>query len=131
VVLTGAMLWFTLVKGTTPFDLSRLWTFVNNSGAKGKDVWPATESLVWLFALGLLLPAYTITGFGAPAQTAEETVDPRRNVPRGIVRSVIVSGLAGWVLLSAVVLAAPSIPEAAARGDEGFLWIIREVVPQP
>lgn len=130
VVLTAAMAWFTLARGMS-FEFPRLWTFVNNSGETGRGVWPATENLVWLFALGLLLPAYTVTGFDAPAQTAEETVDPRRNVPRGIVRSVIVSGLAGWVMLSAVVLAIPNMPLAAKEGPDSFFYIIREVVPQP
>ena len=41
---------------------------------RATPVWPRTESLGWLFALGLLLPAYTITGFDASAHVAEETV---------------------------------------------------------
>jgi amino acid transporter len=106
-------------------------TFTNYSGEAGNNTWPETADLVWLFALGLLLPAYTVTGFDAPAQTAEETVDPRRNVPRGIVRSVLVSGIAGWIMLAAIVLAAPDMSVAASKGDEGFLWIIGEVAPQP
>ncbi len=40
-------------------------------------------------------------------------------MPRGIINSVVISGLAGWVLLSAVVLAAPDLSEAAARGEGG------------
>ena len=49
-----------------------------------------------LFALGCCLPAYTITGFDASAHAAEETIGAAENVPRGIVRSVLVSGVAGW-----------------------------------
>ena len=86
-------------------------------------------SLVLLFALGALLPAYTITGFDASAHAAEETVGASASVPRGIVRSVLVSGLAGWVLLSAAVLAAPSLADAAAQGEGAFLWIMRGVLP--
>ena len=73
-----------------------------------------------LFALGLLLPAYTITGFDASAHAAEETIRRLASVPRGIVRSVLVSGVAGWILLCAVVLAAPSLSEAACAGRRGI-----------
>ncbi len=110
---------------------SRLVTFENFSGTAGGSVWPATEGLVLLFALGALLPAYTITGFDASAHAAEETIGASKSVPRGIVRSVLVSGVAGWILLAAVVLAAPSLPEAAARGEGAFLSIMDGVLPRP
>jgi amino acid transporter len=130
VLLTASMLAFPLIAGAS-FDLSRLITFTNYSGTTGGGVWPPTENLPWLFALGLLLPAFTITGFDASAQTAEETDDPERNVPKGIVRAVLISGVAGWVMLCAIVLAAPSMDGAAAQGDRSFFYILREVVPQP
>ena len=76
---------------------------------------PGPSSSWSSFALGALLPAYTITGFDASAHASEETVGAARSVPRGIVRSVLVSGIAGWVFLSAVVLAAPSSPAAASQ----------------
>ena len=131
-VLTAAVVVFGLVL-PGQCDLSRLVSFENFSGAAGGDAFPATGSIALLFALGLLLPAYTVTGFDAPAQTAEETVNPRINVPRGIVRSVIVSGVAGWVMLCALVLAAPpggtGVTEAAREGPGAFHSIIRSVVP--
>jgi amino acid transporter len=108
---------------------SRLVTFDNFSGPAGRDVWPATEGLVMLFALGALLPAYTITGFDASAHASEETIGASASVPRGIVRSVLVSGVAGWVFLSAVVLAAPSLRDAAGQGEGAFLWIMTSVLP--
>ena len=130
VVLTLALIAFGVVWGHG-FDPGRLVAFTNNSGAAGRDVWPATSNIGWLFLLGLLLPAFTVTGFDASAQTAEETVDAARNVPRGIVRAVLASGVAGWIMLEAVVLAAPDTIEAAAQGEQSFFWIIRAVVPQP
>ena len=86
-------------------------------------------NLAWLFVLGFLLPAYTITGFDASAHAAEETVGAAENVPRGIVRSVAVSGLAGWVMLAAVVLAVPDLDAAAAAGRVAFAWIMGAVLP--
>src|SRR5262249_26384324 len=93
------------------------------------SVWPRTENLAWLFALGFLLPAYTITGFDASAHTAEETVGAARHVPRGIVRSVLVSGVFGWVMLAAVVLAMPDLEAAAKQGDGAFFWTMGETLP--
>jgi amino acid transporter len=115
------------------FHPERLFTFANYSGLpEGEDpVWPATANVVWLFCLGFLLPAYTLTGFDASAHTAEETVGAARNVPRGIVRSVLVSGLFGWIMLAAVVLAIPDGDEAARQGENAFYWITRSVLPVP
>ena len=56
---------------------------------------------------------------------------PLENVPRGILRSVLVSGVAGWLLLGVVVLAAPAVPEAAAQGERAFLGILTGVLPWP
>jgi amino acid transporter len=106
-----------------------LLTFSNLSGARGGDVWPETSSLPLLFALGFLLPAYTITGFDASANTAEETVGAAVRVPRGILGAVAVSGLSGWVMLCAVVIAAPDLEQAAATGAGSFGWILGQVLP--
>lgn len=129
ILLVSAALTAGLLAFAPGVDPSRLLTFANYSGSAGGSVWPATGSLLGLFALGTLLPAYTITGFDASAHVSEETVGASASVPRGIVRSVLVSGVAGWVLLSAAVLAAPSLPDAAARGEGAFLWIVRGVLP--
>src|SRR5205807_5945465 len=93
-------------------------------------VWPRTESVAWAFALGLLLPAYTITGFDASAHASEETVGAAENVPRGIVRSVLVSGVFGWVMLCAVVLAMKDPAETAAAGDGAFFHALFGAVPK-
>ena len=105
-------------------------TFDNFSGTAGGDVWPATDALPLLFALGALLPAYTITGFDASAHVAEETLSAAESVPQGIVRSVLVSTMAGWILLCVVVVVAPSLPAAAAQGEGAFLSIMNNVLPR-
>ncbi len=125
-VLTASLLFF-----APAIDPLRLVTFENLSGPAGGNVWPATTGLALLFAQGPLLPAYTITGFDASAHAAEETIGAARSVPWGIVRSVLVSGSVGWVLLCAVVLAAPSLRESAALGEGAFLSILSGVLPGP
>jgi amino acid permease (GABA permease) len=52
--------------------------------------------------IGLLMAQYTYTGYDASAHVAEETHDAARAAPRGIVMSVLVSLVAGFVLLVAI-----------------------------
>jgi amino acid transporter len=127
--LTAALLGFGIAEAG--FHPGRLVTFTNYSGLPLGDnpVWPRTDNMLWLFALGLLLPAYTLTGFDASAHTAEETLDAAHSVPRGIVRAVWVSGLAGWIMLAAIVLAIPDLEEAAGTGEQSFFYVIRRVLP--
>ncbi len=135
VVASLLTLWLLLAvspaSGGRELPVARLIAFTNLSGLpQGENsVWPAQESLVWLFLLGLLLPAYTLTGFDASAHIAEETIRAAHEVPRGIVRSVLVSGVFGWVMLCAVILAAPDLKQAAEQGEGAFCWIIRSRLP--
>ena len=72
---------------------------------------------LWPFLLGLLQAHWTYTGFDGSAHMAEETSDPRRTAPWGIVLSVAVSGLVGYALLLALTLAIHSIPSALSMKD--------------
>jgi amino acid permease (GABA permease) len=67
--------------------------FVNNTGF---------GSGIYVFLIGLLLAQYTFTGYDASAHMTEETHNAAVAGPRGIVWSIIVSLIAGWVLLIAV-----------------------------
>ena len=125
-----AALTLALVLTTKHFEWSRLWTFANFSGLpESGAVFPKQNNLAWLFALGLLLPAYTITGFDASAHTSEETIGAARNVPRGIIRSVWVSGLFGWILICAILLALPSVREGVDQGANVVHWAIKAALP--
>ena len=110
-------------------DLGRLFVFTNFSGDPGGGVWPARGNTFVMFLLGLMWPIYTITGFDASAHTAEETVQAARNVPKGMLRSVYLSGLAGWVMVCSFVLAMPSLSEAAKQGGDVFGWLMQKVAP--
>ena len=129
ILVASAALTATLLACAPSLDVGRLFTATNYSGDAGGKVYPETASLALLFALGLLLPAYTVTGFDASAHAAEETVNAAEAVPRGIVRSVLVSGVAGWVMLGAVVLAMPNPDAAAALGDKAFAHTLTAVAP--
>ncbi len=124
--LTVAMLGF-----ATDLDFTRLITFTNFSGEAGGNVWPKSDSLIGLFLLGFFLPAYTLTGFDASAHASEETIQAAKVVPRGILRSVIVSALAGWVMLGVVVAAIPDLSEVARQGSRAFPSALEAVLPRP
>ena len=124
-VLTGALLLF-----APSFEPARLVTFTNYSGLPASEpIYPQQDNLVGLFLLSFLLPAYTLTGFDASAHTAEETVHAGLNVPRGIVRSVLVSGVAGWIMLMALVLAIPDMDAAAEQGGSSVILTMAQVLP--
>jgi amino acid transporter len=105
-------------------DIGRLFTFTNNTGDAGGGVWPQNSSLFIAFLLGLLLPAYTVTGFDASAHTSEETRHAAINVPKGMIRSVFWSFLFGYIMICAFVLAMPSTADAAKQGGNVFFWLM-------
>lgn len=104
-IIVGTVFWFAPLK-----PLSFLTWGINSSGH---------SPYVWAFLLGLLQAQWTFTGFDASAHMAEETEDPRRRAPWGIVLSVAVSGAVGYVLLLALTLAIPSIPLVLNARDSG------------
>ena len=59
----------------------------------------------YIVLIGLLLAQYTFTGYDASAHMTEETRDASTAGPRGIVMSIVVSLIAGWVLLIGVTFA--------------------------
>jgi amino acid permease (GABA permease) len=64
-----------------------------------------TWGTFYIVLIGLLLAQYTFTGYDASAHMTEETRDAATAGPRGIVMSILVSLIAGWVLLIGVTFA--------------------------
>ena len=116
ILLTGTMLY-----SAPHLDFSRLFAFTNFSGDPGGDVVPHATSPFYLFLLALLYPLYTITGFDGSAHTSEETVDARRNVPRGIINSIVWSAIFGLAMAGAFILAMPDTVKAAGQGGSVIL----------
>jgi amino acid transporter len=69
---------------------------------------------LWISIVGLGLCAYTITGFDASAHMSEETRDAATSGPRGIVMSIVVSAVAGLILLISLCYALPGSPSSDA-----------------
>jgi amino acid transporter len=104
-IIVGALLWLAPLR-----PVAFLTEAVNSNGRS--PYW-------WAFLLGLLQAQWTYTGFDASAHMAEETQDPRRRAPWGIVLSVAVSGAVGYLLLLALTLAVSDLNGVLAAKDEG------------
>jgi amino acid transporter len=76
---------------------------------------------------GLVLSMFTFTGYDASAHMAEETHDPARRTPWGIVTSVAVSAVAGYLLLAAITLCIRDLPRAASD-SHAALEVLRDTL---
>jgi amino acid transporter len=129
ILVVAALLTLAMLSRAPHVELGRLVRFENLSGAAGGDVWPSHPGLLTMTLLGIMWPVYTITGFDASAHTSEETVQAAVNVPKGMLRSVAVSGIFGWVMVSAFVLALPNVGAGARQGANVFPWLMTQVLP--
>jgi amino acid transporter len=104
IVIVGALLLFA-PKQPLGFFFARV-----TSNTEGWPYW-------WAFIIGLLQAMWTFTGYDASASVSEETVDPRRRAPWGMVMAVVVSSLVGYLLLIALTLTIKDIPSALNAKD--------------
>ena len=105
VVAIAGSVWLFAAKQPTSFLLTRV-----TSNTFGWPYW-------WAFVVGLLQAQWTFTGYDASASVSEETIDPRRRAPWGIVMAVVVSSVVGYLLLIALTLAITDIPSVVAARD--------------
>jgi hypothetical protein len=106
VVILMAALWFFAPKRPLVFLLQ----------ASPTDP-PIHAPYAWLFVLGLLQAQWTYTGFDGSAHIAEETVDPRRRAPWGMVMAVVVSGIFGYLLVLSLAWVIPDLRQALSTTD--------------
>jgi amino acid transporter len=107
--------------------VGRAFELVNNTGAAGGNVAPESGMLMAIL-VGLLYPLFTITGFDASAHTAEETVDARNTVHKGMIQSVLWSLIFGFVLILVMVLAIPDLKAAAGEGWGAWFNLYTKVI---
>jgi amino acid permease (GABA permease) len=110
--------------------------FVNTSG------FTFAGASFYIFLTGLLMSQYTFTGYDASAHMTEETRNAAVAGPRGIVLSIVVSLVAGWILLIGVTsaitesnyaneagtLAAPAVIFVDALGKTGAALLLLIVI---
>jgi amino acid transporter len=82
---------------------------INNSGWGHSWLW-------FVLLLGLLQAQYTYTGYDASAHMSEETRDASRAAARGIIGSIVVSAIFGYILALAVTFAIQSYTGTLGAG---------------
>ena len=90
-------------------------------------VFPPDDYLKAFFA-GFVMTQWILIGFDAPAHASEETINPRRASPRGILFSVASSAILGWLLLFAITLSITDLKSVAASQppSEVFFTIVKQ-----
>ena len=80
----------------------------------------------FVFALGLIMSAYTVTGFDASAHMSEETRQASRLAAIGMVTAVVASVVFGFVLLVAITFAVPDVQGTldAAANAVVHIWTV-------
>src|SRR5438034_1115809 len=98
-------------------SVSTVFTPTQTFNATGFPLWYAV-------LLSLLLAQYTYTGYDASAHMTEETVGAETRAPWGVVMSVVVSAIAGYALLMALLVASPYLG-AASTFTNPVLYILQ------
>ncbi len=63
---------------------------------------------IYVFMLGLLMAQYTFTGYDASAHMSEETHNADLAAPKGLVSSIAISLVVGWILILAITSVIPT-----------------------
>jgi amino acid transporter len=82
---------------------------INNSGFGHGWLW-------FVLLLGLLQAQYTYTGYDASAHMSEETRDASRAAARGVIGSIVVSAVFGYILALGVTFAIQSFDRTVGAG---------------
>ena len=95
---------------------------LNASGFGGHDF--STPVFWFVFGIGLLMAQYTYTGYDASAHMSEETKKASRAAAIGVIMSVVMSVIFGWILLLAVTFAVPDVQGTIDAGafDVTYIW---------
>jgi amino acid transporter len=99
---------------------------VNNTGFFGGQ----SSGLAFLFGvlpLSFILTQYTITGYDASAHLSEETKSAANAAAKGIWRSILYSGIGGWILLLSFLFAVQD-EDAVTAGGGGVAVIIGQAL---
>ena len=89
---------------------------VNNSGFSHGWLW-------FVLLLGLLQAQYTFTGYDASAHMSEETQNASRSAARGVIMSIVVSAIFGYILALGVTFAIQNLSGTEAA----YLFSVKQV----
>ena len=96
---------------------------LNNSGLTG-------IAFFFIFLLGFLQAQYTYTGYDASAHMSEETREASRSAARGVVNSVLVSAIAGYILIMSLTFAIQDLPAVADAGSFAAVEVLDQALSE-
>ncbi|RYP17665.1 hypothetical protein DL767_009968 [Monosporascus sp. MG133] len=102
---TGASVIILLVTLLSMADQRRSGEFVFAHYDASGSGWPSG----WSFFVGLLQPAYVLTGYGMVAAMCEEVQTPEREVPKAMVLSVVAAGITGLLYIIPILFVLPDV----------------------
>lgn len=79
----------------------------------------------YAFLIGLLLAQYTFTGYDASAHMTEETIGAETKAPWGIVMSIVISAIAGYILAMGLLIGVRDV-DATAKASNSVLFILAD-----
>jgi len=118
VVIGFLLLGIALVRKTHP--ISFLFTYPHQ---------PSFQAYVEAFLTASLMSVWTLGGFEAAANMAEETNSPQKRIPTAILVSEIMAVVFGLLVLVGFTLAVPSV-EVASHDPTPLLYIIGSYFPK-
>jgi amino acid transporter len=94
---------------------------LNNSGLGG-------IGFFFIFLLGFLQAQYTYTGYDASAHMSEETREASMSAAKGVVNSILVSAIAGYVLIMALTFAIKDLGAVADSGSFAAITALQQAL---
>jgi len=105
VAIIVILLYWGPASGSTHNSVSFMFGSAGWNAFKGLSGFAAP---LYIVALGMLNAQYTFTGYDASAHVSEETINANVQAAKGIVRSIWVSLIAGFILLVGISYAIPN-----------------------
>ena len=112
----AAVVLILIILPPTHASLAAVFTHtVNNTGFFGGQN-SGFAFLLGVLPLSFILTQYTITGYDASAHLSEETKSAANAAAKGIWRSILYSGIGGWILLLSFLFAVQDEAKVTAGG---------------
>ena len=80
------------------------------------------------FMLGFFMSVFIVYGFDTAGTFGEETLDPGRQAPKGVLSSIWISGAVGAIFILAIILSIQDIPAQMAAGLGGEFPIANTIL---